>query len=77
MININIDEHLISIIENLYKKAGSAVIVNDAREDVFRISVGVRLLPVANFIQYFLGQNYARHSKQPHLSEFNYSCRRI
>ena len=39
----NIDEQLISIIENLYKKASSAVnvIVNDTRGDFFRNSVGV------------------------------------
>ena len=59
MRNVNIDEHLISIIENLYKKASSAVIVNDTRGDLFR----TRLPPVANSIQYFLGKNYARHSK--------------
>ena len=42
MRNFNIDEHLISIIENLYKKANSAVIVNDTKGDFFRTSVGVR-----------------------------------
>ena len=40
--HFNIDEHLISIIENLYKKASSAVIVNDTRGDLFRTSIGVR-----------------------------------
>ena len=42
MRNFNIDEHLISIIDNLYKKANSAVIVNDTRRDFFRTSVGER-----------------------------------
>ena len=42
MRNFNIDEYLISIIENIYKKASSAVIVNDARGDFFRTSVGVQ-----------------------------------
>ena len=42
MRNFNIDEHRISIIENLYKKASSAVIVNDTRRDLFRTSVGVQ-----------------------------------
>ena len=40
--NVNIDEYLISIIENLYKKAISAVTINDTRGDLFRTSVGVR-----------------------------------
>ena len=42
MRNFNIDEQLISIIENLYKKVSSAVIVNDTRGDFFQTSVGVR-----------------------------------
>ena len=42
MIHFNIDEHLISIIENLYKKASSAMIINDTIGDLFRTSVGVR-----------------------------------
>ena len=43
MRNCNIDEHLISIIEHLYKNASSAVIVNDTRGYFFRTSIGVRL----------------------------------
>ena len=42
MRNYNIDEQLISIIEDLYKNARSAVIVNDTRGDLFRTLVGVR-----------------------------------
>ena len=38
----NIDEHLISIIENLYNKANSAVIINNTIGDFFSTSVGVR-----------------------------------
>ena len=59
MRNFNIDEQLISIIENLYKKAISEVIVNDTRGDLLRISVEVRqgCLLLSTLFSIFLEKN--------------------
>ena len=69
MRNCNIDEHIISIIENLYKKASSAVIVNDTRGNFFRTSVGVRqgCFLTSTLFNIFL-EKLCKHSKQPHLT---------